>query len=390
MLLNKGCLVILITLDIKVKEVIDMKKKIVFFMFDLKGGGAERTVVNILNNLNRDYFEITLILGLSNNHDYIKLISHDVNIRVLDCKKLRYCLFKLRKVIREENPDLLFSTLINNNIMILLARILSFKKIPTIVRVASNRSQTKVSFLNKALTRIFYNLVANKVIALSKGVKTDLIKNFSIKKQKIEVIYNPVEVDKIRILSQKSVNDIKHETNTYSLLTVGRLAEEKDHSTLIKAFSLVLNSVNAKLYIVGRGPKEEELKKSARDLGIKNKVEFLGFKKNPYKYMKNSDVFILSSLWEGFSHVIVEAMAVGTPVISTDCNSGPAEIIKENEYGILVPVRNHKVMAEKILEILRNEQLQKNYKKKGEIRSNEFKADKIVKEYDRIFLETIR
>src|SRR5699024_11368789 len=114
-------------------------------------------------------------------------------------------------------------------------------------------------------------------------------------------------------------HDFNKNKNEKILVAVGRLVEQKDFKTSIKAFNRVSKEVNVRLVILGKGPKEKELKQLAEDMGIQHKIEFLGFKQNPYKYMRLADVFILSSKWEGFGHVIVEAMSTGTPVISTNC-----------------------------------------------------------------------
>src|SRR5690625_3087537 len=310
-----------------------MKKKVLFFLFSLSGGGAERTVINVMNNINEEKYEVLLVLGTDKSNDYIDLLKKDIEVRVLHSSKLRYCLWKLAKCIRKEKPDLLFSTINANNIILLLASILSLRKVPTIVREANNRTQSgSVSFMNKGMPNILYNNFSKKVIALSDGVKNDLAKNFHVKENKIDVIYNPIEVDKIKKLSRDEVRELNKNGEERVIISVGRLVEQKDFRTLLNAFSRVSQIINSRLIILGKGPQECELTELSKDLGIEEKVSFLGFKNNPYKYMSKADVFILSSQWEGFGHVIVEAMATGTPVISTNCNSGPAEIIQKDRY----------------------------------------------------------
>ncbi|GAB3805658.1 glycosyltransferase [Virgibacillus kimchii] len=368
-----------------------MKKKVLFFLYSLSGGGAERTVVNIINNMDKNKFDIILVLGTNKNNDYMKLVSNDLKVKVLGASKLRFSLFKLRKVISSDNPDLLFSTINANNIILLLAKILTFKKIPTIVREASNRSQSgTVSNLNKFVTYLLYNYFANKVISLSKGVKEDLVKNFHINKNKIETIYNPIEIETINKLSNEKIDDFYRIKGENLVVAAGRLVEAKDFFTLIKAFKIVSSNTKAKLLILGKGPQETELKNLSKKLGLEDKIIFLGFKKNPYKYMREAKVFVLSSKWEGFGHVIVESMASGTPVISTNCNSGPAEIIEDNKYGILVPVEDYYIMAEKVIEILNNDEMRRNYKALGLKRADKFNVKIIVDEYEKVFNKHIK
>ena len=129
------------------------------------------------------------------------------------------------------------------------------------------------------------------------------------------------------------------------------------------------------------------MKKFSNELGLNNKVLFLGFKDNPYKYMRIADVFVLSSKWEGFGNVIVEAMASGTPVISTNCNSGPSEIINNNENGVLVPVGDSERLSHNIIELLCNQDLRNKYILKGSERAEDFHAKIIAMEYEKLFYE---
>lgn len=374
----------------KERELKFVKKKIMFFLYTLAGGGAERTVINIINNLDREKFKVVLVLGTNKHNDYTDFLPDDIDIRILNSKRLRFSLIKLIRVINQERPDLLFSTLNLNNIALLLAKSLTFRNIPTVVREANNRTQSgTVSIINKLMTFLFYNYSANKVIALSEGVKQDLINNFHIKENKIRVIYNPVEINQINCLCGEDINDFKKKDNERLIVSIGRLVEQKDYPTLLKAFSIVSTKVNARLLILGKGPLEKNLKDLCKDLRIDDKVVFLGFKKNPYKYLKISDVFVLSSKWEGFGHVIVEAMATGTPVISTNCNSGPSEIIGDNKYGILVPVGDYNTMAKKIVNLLNDKESLRKYSEQGLIRAKSYDAKNITKEYENTFLELI-
>lgn len=357
-------------------------------MFSLAGGGAERTIVNIINNIDKTKFEVMLILGQRKNNEYLDLVSSDVKVQYLDCTRVKYCILKLRKVILKEEPNFVFSTLNPNNVVLTIANMLTFsKKSKVVIREANNRSQSgKVNFPNKILTYLTYNFLADKVIALSHGVKDDLVNNFKISSQKIKVIYNPVETDMIRRLSNETIEEQINNEEERIIIAVGRLVEQKDLKTLINAFALVERKISSRLLILGIGPLENELKKLSKDLGVNNKISFLGFKKNPYKYIFQSDLFVLSSKWEGFGHVIVEAMACGTPVISTDCKSGPREIIGDNEYGLLSPVGDCEELASNMIKLLANEALSNTYSRKGLERATNFKADRIAIEYQNLFL----
>lgn len=366
-----------------------MKIKVLVFLFQLNGGGAERTVVNIINKLDEKIYDIVLVLGNDKNNEYLNLISDNVKIKFLNCDRLRKCFFKLRKSIIQEEPNLIFTTMNPNNLMVLLAKIFSFRSIPVVIREANNRTQSgKVTKINRFITSVFYNY-SNKVVALSQGVREDLIENFKIKADKIKVIYNPVDIDNINILKNEIVDDVDIMTNQKLIISVGRLEEQKDFPTLIRAFSLVQEKINAKLIILGKGSQEIMLKKLCEDLKIEDKVLFLGFKENPQKYVKISDLFVLTSKWEGFGHVIVEAMAVGTPVVITDCKSGPFEIIQDNKYGVLAEVENYQDIAEKVIALLEDNRMSSLYAKKGIERSYDFNSNTIVKEYEELFDKVI-
>src|SRR5690625_1203892 len=364
-----------------------MKKKILFFMFSLVGGGAERTVVNIMNNIDREQFEVILVLGQRKKDDYVNLVSKDIKILHLNARRVRYCILKLRKTIIEEEPEYTFSTLNPNNISLILANVLAFnKRSKCIIREANNRTESgKVTWINKKLTRFFYNRYSYKIVALSEGVKNDLTNNFEIIESKIEMIYNPVEICEIKQKSNEEISDVKFTNNEKIIISVGRLVEQKNFPLLLNSFKIVKKYINAKILILGIGPLEHELKKMAKGIGVSEYITFLGFKENPYKYMKKADVFVLQSNWEGFGHVIVEAMACATPVVSTDCKSGPREIIGDNEFGLLTPVNDVDKLAKNIIEILTNERLSRRYVDKGHKRSLDFEASKITKQYQKLF-----
>ena len=266
---------------------------------------------------------------------------------------------------------------------------LSLKKIPVIVREATHRTQFGIaSRINRIITQIAYNS-AQSVVALSHGVGEDLISNFGVKKEKITVIYNPVDIAQIKYLSNEQINDLNFQDDEVLIIAVGRLEKEKDYPTLLKAFCIVRSRFKARLIILGSGLLERELKDMAHKLNLNGHINFLGFKKNPYKYFRKADIFVLSSKCEGFGHVIVEAMATGTPVISTDCESGPREIIGENECGVLVPVGDHKALAKEICSLIRDKEKCRMLALRGLERAEAFEAKTIVPKYEFLFMDVL-
>lgn len=376
-------------------------KKIIIFIPSLAGGGAERTIVNIIKYLDKNLFQVKLVLvkhlrKYYQENKYEELIRDSCEIiyinRKLSIKSLPYIIFDLSRIIKKESPDLLFSTRFKSNVMMYAAKCIARFKGPIVLRESTNRTEEGINTIEKLLISYAYNR-ANGVIALSNGVANDLRHNFKIENDKIRVIYNPVDTDEIIKLSNLPVEKKDQHLfskDTISIISVGRLFDQKDHQTLLKAFKLVAERYPVQLLILGQGPLESELKSLSEKLCINDKVHFLGFKKNPYVYMKCSDLFVLSSKFEGFGHVLVEAMVVKTPVISSNCPSGPEEVLCGGEYGELFPVGNYEDLAKKIMRMLEDKHRSNQLVEKSSSRVNDFKANKIVQEYQDYFIEFMK
>lgn len=216
------------------------------------------------------------------------------------------------------------------------------------------------------------------IIAVSKGVAEDLASTTGLSLERIKVIYNPViSLD----LLEKAEEPVNHPWFTSKeipvILGAGRFVKQKDFFTLIRAFALVRQHCLARLIIIGQGAEQFELEQLVHDLNLDGEVDFPGFVENPYAYMSKAKVFVLSSAWEGFGNVIVEAMATGTAVVSTDCPSGPAEILENGKYGRLVPVGDFKALAHAILLTLENPIAPPILKQKAK----DFSIELIVEQY---------
>jgi glycosyltransferase involved in cell wall biosynthesis len=354
-------------------------------------GGAARTMLNILNNIDRTKFAPVLVT-LNYNGSYESYINEDIKCIKLNTKRLRSAIFPLAKVIRQEKADIVFSTIPNYNTIAILARIFSFTRAKNIVREAAYLGGSFRANMKLRVMGILYKLTG-KVIALSNGVKDNIVKRYKVKPDKIRVIYNPVDVDSISSHMENGQIAEEHEhifqDNAKVIITAGRLVKDKDHETLIEAFSKVQKKMNARLVILGEGELEEKLKSQAKDFKLENKIHFLGFQRNPYVYFKQADLFVLSSLREGFGHVLTEALATGTPIVSTNCRPGAMEVLDSGEYGILCEIGDAGDMAGKIIDTLTLDQNKtQEIIDKGIRRANEFHARKIVKEYEEAFIQT--
>jgi glycosyltransferase involved in cell wall biosynthesis len=213
-------------------------------------------------------------------------------------------------------------------------------------------------------------------------VANDLAETTGIQRDKIKVVYNPVVSSE---LFSKSEEPLDHPWFSSGeppvVLAVGRLTEAKDFPVLIRAFALVRKERPARLIILGEGAERPKLEALVRELGLNEDVIMPGFVDNPYKYMRNATVFVLSSAWEGFGVVLVEAMALGTAIVSTDCPNGPAEILEGGKWGDLVTVGDWRALASAILKRL--EQPENERVKMATERAKEFRTESIVTDYFR-------
>ena len=217
--------------------------------------------------------------------------------------------------------------------------------------------------------------LADKIICVSKGVEND-IKNYSFFniEKKLTTIHNPI----INDLPEIKLND----NRIIQILNVATLKKQKDHKTLIKAVSLLKDKNNYHLHIVGDGPLMNDLQNYSKKLNIDNIITFHGMIVNPSSFYEKCDIFVLSSIYEGFGNVIVEALSYGMKVISTNCNSGPNEILKDGKFGLLIPISNPIALSQAITKITKL-----NYnKKKLQTRSMDFNIKKICAQYESLIL----
>lgn len=332
-----------------------MEKKITLFAGSLNCGGAERVIVTLSNSFLRKGYSVELLIP-NLNGTLLNEVNTGVSLVSLKSNNAIESLFKLIKYLKKSKPEILLSTLPTINIIAILACKLAKTKTKLFVRVSINASsgssfetnkKTKVvSFLRNISLRY-----ANNIIAPSEGVAIDLIENLGLDKKTISVIKNPIEFENIHQLSNDYSNYAFHiDPSKKMVLAVGRLNQQKDFFTLIKAFAEVCNSNNAILVILGEGEQRPLLLDLVKKLELSDKVYMPGFVENPFTFMKNASVFVLSSKYEGLPNVLLQALALGIPIVSTDCPSGPKEILNNGDWGRLVEVGNERDMARCIIE----------------------------------------
>jgi len=353
---------------------------IALFLPNLGGGGAERVFTNLANAFVEKGMVVDFVLGKAEGPN-LSQIDRRINVVDLGTNTVYGWLRPMKSYLKERHPELVLSALHHANLTALWANMLSGTKTRIIVSVHGTmshdigKSKKKLAKAIPLLVRTFYPK-ADKIICVSNGVAQELINKYHLPKNKVQVIYNPVVTED---MFKKAEEPLDHPWfqpgQPPVILGVGRLTAAKDFETLIKAFALVRKKTEARLMILGEGSERAKLEQLVKQLGLQNDVCMPGFVDNPYKYMKHSSVFVLSSRWEGLPTVLIEALALGLPVVSTDCPSGPAEILEGGKWGRLVPVRNHEALANAILEALNDE------RGKGAERAKEFSLDRIVDQY---------
>jgi len=328
------------------------------FFSNLSGGGIQRVRLRLAEGLLLQGCRVDLILVQAEGplRNEIPIACHLFDLQTGHASQ---SLFKLAAYLRSEKPGVVLSSQTHFNVIMVLARILSGWKGRLLlcehitIDIAARYSTHWKDRFFPILARIFYRW-ADEIILVSKETARHFLKATNLPEKMVKVIYNPINTKNLINQSQEHLEHIWYKSpNTPVILAIGRLTPQKDFGTLLRAFSFLRKRVPlARLLILGEGDERSQLEHLSEELGLQDAVQFPGFIKNPFPYMVNSSVFVLSSRWEGFANVIVEAMACGTPIVSTDCPSGPSEILEGGKYGRLVPVGNPEALAEAILQEL--------------------------------------
>jgi glycosyltransferase involved in cell wall biosynthesis len=356
--------------------------RIALFLPSLEGGGAERVMVNLAEGFAAEGRQVDLVLVKAKGA-YLSKVPEQVRIIDLKCSRVVTSLFRLAGYLRKEKPAVLLSAMDHANVIAILAK--RFAGVSTRIAVSvhstlsvevekakSWRGKIMPWFINKTYPK------AETVIAVSTGVAEDLSETTRLHLSTIKVIYNPVVTPE---LEKKKYQAPGHswfkENHAPVLLAVGRLSEQKDFTNLIQAFAIIRQQRECRLLILGEGEQRKQLETLVDSLGLQNDVQMPGFVENPYAFMSKADVFVLSSAWEGLVTVMIEALACGTPVVSTDCPSGSSEILEAGKYGRLVPVGDSQALAAAVIATLDEEADAERLI----ARANDFTQDASVKQY---------
>lgn len=335
--------------------------KIALICNSLQGGGAETVMSSLAKLFSQRGKQIDFLVAKAEGIHLEKVKKHS-NLIDLN-SKTRYIVPKLYKYLHEEKPDILLSTQTHINVAAIISAKLNKTKV--VVREATTPSLSyigKKKYLGYLVKNAYKR--ADKIISVSDGVKQDLIKNFSIKNNLIQTVLNPIISDEFYLKSEETIEHPWYNLGLPIIVAMGRFAKAKDYPTLINAFSLINNECKSKLIILGDTNSDTEVKKKVLSLiakyQLEDSIDLIGYKPNPFPYLKNASLFILSSTREGLPGALIQAVALNCPVISTDCESGPREILKGGKYGTLVKVGDFKSIALHAIKILRSNPIVKN------------------------------
>ncbi len=333
------------------------KKKLLVFIPSIEDGGVEKNLYIILNYLTNKINNIELLTfdnkKNSKFNNKIKLINPMFNFSFLGGRYPKYilCLLTLIKLVIFDRNYLILSFQANIYTLI-ISKIFNIKVISRSNSSSTGWGKNPI----KQMIFSYYFKKADKIIVNSFDFKKEMDKRYKIK---TKCILNPFEFKKIKKNSNIKIGKI-YSNNVLKLISVGRLTFQKDFTTLIKAIKLVKTRVE--LLIIGKGKEKENITKIINDNNLNDRIKLLGYQKNPFKFIKQSDIFILSSVFEGSPNVLVEAQFLKKFIISTDCPTGPREILKNGELGSLVKIGDYKEIAR----IIENFKFNKSIKKKIE------------------------
>ncbi len=328
-----------------------MKSRITFVLSTLTGGGAERVTLNIINNLDREKYEICLIL-LQNYGEYLDQIPKDIEVEILDVKRTLFSFAKLRKVIKKQAPDILYATLFHTGIALYLSTIGMRAKPKIVLRNATSpklvMQNGDIGLLYRLALQWIYNKV-DMVIAQTPEMKEEMVEYFHTDPQHIEVFLNPLDIDRIESALHHISNPFDEKKT--NIVAAGRMSYEKGFDILLDAFAKVIREEeHFYLHIIGKDEGEyQRLLKQVAALSLEEHVKIWGFQDNPYRFFYFSDLYVLPSRREGLPNTVLENLYIGKPVVATDCVPFIHRLIDDGKNGYIVDVEDRDALAKAIL-----------------------------------------
>jgi glycosyltransferase involved in cell wall biosynthesis len=324
-----------------------------FFIQDLRAGGAERSVARLLNGIMAREIPTDLVV-ICRQGAFFDELDPRVNVVELPQSRTFTSVRGLKRYIETRRPAALVSSLTHINVAAILANITARPRVRLVVVEHNQHSQNRR--LKHGLVNLSYRMVpylypkADVVAAVSEGVRDDLAAVAGLRSEEIAILHNPVVGEE---LAEAAAAEIDHPWLSAPgppvVLGVGRFTRQKNFPLLIEAFAKARKTRPLRLIILGEGELRAELEAQVRALGIGEDVDLPGFDPNPFRYMRRAAVYVLSSDWEGLPTALIEALACGTPVVSTDCESGPQEILLGGRLSRIVPMGDASALSAAIL-----------------------------------------
>ena len=334
-------------------------KRIAIFLPSLNGGGAERVMVTLANAFAARGFEVDLVLALAQG-PYLQNVRTGVRVVDLKAGRVLKALLPLACYLRRERPAAMLAAMTHANVVAILAHMVARVSTRlviserTTISVEANRARGLVERSIYTLVPMLYRR-PDRIVAVSQDVATDLLRFARLPESAVEFIYNPFDLE---LIQQRAAERFGHPWFELGqppvVLAIGRLNQAKDYPMLIRAFARLRAERRAlRLMILGEGELRPMLESLIAECGLgANEVQLPGFVANPFAYLSRCAVFVLSSRYEGLPGALIEAMACGVPVVSTDCPSGPREILEGGRWGTLVPIGDVDAMTKAIASVL--------------------------------------
>ena len=368
---------------------INSEKKIVLILPNFKGGGAEKVMITLANIWASKSIRVYFLVGEAKG-EFLHLLSNQVEVYDLKASKFSNAIPEMIRKLKKINPDVVLSTLIYCNVVSTIAVKLSRINTKLILREATTPSKgiENKPLILRILAKNLYKL-ADKFIAVSNGVKTDMISFYNLDSDRVEVINNPIITPDIFSLAKEEITHDFFNSGEVVITTLGKVSIAKDYLTLVEAFALVRKmKLKAKLLIIGRTNSApqlfDEIKNKIRLYNMESDIDFCGFQSNPFPYLKKSDLFVLSSAYEGSPGALVQAMALNCKLVSTDCPSGPKEILNGGKYGKLVPVKDPLALSKAILETIKTPNINVDNQNNIALYKAEYSAIKYLEAFNNI------
>lgn len=366
------------------------RRSVCFVLPSLNGGGAERAAVQVLNGLDPAAWDRSMFL-FERTGPYLADVDPGIDVQSAASPGRGERWQSLRRFIQERRPEIVMAFLSY------ATALTAARAAQTGARVVFNQQTPLTAFLSDAdfewrdgwrrtvftaTSRLTYG-AADLIVATSQGVASDLMSNFGVSPDAVRVVPNPVDLDLVRRRAAEPIVEAAIDQEAPVIVAAGRLADAKNYPLLIDSMRVLRDSMPARLYILGQGDLEPALRQQIARLGLEDTVTLLGFQSNPWKFIARADVFALSSHYEGFGNVLIEAMALGVPVVAT-ASAGTRDIVNAGVDGLLVEPHTPEAMASAIRRVLASRDAREAMAHAASRAAERFAAPAVIAQYDTV------